>query len=587
MKEQKLRIKNIILIFFSIFSLINIYEAGSCGFNIEETHKIHKVDQKESRFLQPSFFQPIRIFIDYTTLNAQTEISSDIIQAVTSILTNAQSLVQSLVSVQQSQSKLIIKECTSSITISSIVQNEGVDADLILFPFVNTTVTGTTEAYAQVCTVSNLNHRPLAGLIGFTTSVNTKRVNWLQYFTVLTLHEITHILVFDPQLFYTFIDSNGKTIPSNEITTNQIVNGVNRTLIITPKVVAAAQKHFNCSTLIGVELQDLGKKGTRLTHWQARIMLNDYMIGELYDDTSISEITLALMEDSGWYKVNYYTGGLFRYGKQDGCGFLNTSCIVNGVASFPDVFCNTKNAYMCTASRQSKGFCYITTENPIISEPNYVYFNNNSLGGLQLPDYCPVSQVPTNNTYAYPWNCNIGFSIWPKDFEENISSSSACFISNLLNNGVTSKYSQQTDNLARAMCYQYTCNFNNLTITVFIGITSVNCPTQGGITNAPGYTGTLSCPDFNQVCTSQTRCNNLIDCVNNKITPLNNYYTYQKNNSNALYSNSNNASNLINNTIIIPNGNNSDNQTNKTIPNNQYFIFVNYINLVLISPKQA
>ena len=24
-----------------------------------------------------------------------------------------------------------------------------------------------------------------------------------------------------------------------------------------------------------------------------------------------SEMTLALFDDSGWYKVNYYTGGLF------------------------------------------------------------------------------------------------------------------------------------------------------------------------------------------------------------------------------------------------------------------------------------
>ena len=44
-------------------------------------------------------------------------------------------------------------------------------------------------------------------------------------------------------------------------------------------------------------------------------MLGDYMIGADYGETVISEITLAVFEDSGWYKVNYYTGGLFRYGK--------------------------------------------------------------------------------------------------------------------------------------------------------------------------------------------------------------------------------------------------------------------------------
>ena len=44
-------------------------------------------------------------------------------------------------------------------------------------------------------------------------------------------------------------------------------------------------------------------------------MLTDYMTSVYYDESVISEITLALFEDSGWYKAEYYTGGLFRYGK--------------------------------------------------------------------------------------------------------------------------------------------------------------------------------------------------------------------------------------------------------------------------------
>ena len=35
------------------------------------------------------------------------------------------------------------------------------------------------------------------------------------------------------------------------------------------------------------------------------------MTSEVYEDEMVlSEFTLALLEDSGWYKVNYYTGGL-------------------------------------------------------------------------------------------------------------------------------------------------------------------------------------------------------------------------------------------------------------------------------------
>ena len=55
------------------------------------------------------------------------------------------------------------------------------------------------------------------------------------------------------------------------------------------------------------------------------------MISTDYQEIVISEISLALLEDSGWYGVNYYTGGLFRYGKGLGCNFLNTNCVSNGL----------------------------------------------------------------------------------------------------------------------------------------------------------------------------------------------------------------------------------------------------------------
>ena len=54
------------------------------------------------------------------------------------------------------------------------------------------------------------------------------------------------------------------------------------------------------------------------------------MNGEIYTpEQVISEFTLALLEDTGYYKVNYYTGGLMRYGKNKGCKFVNEKCIVN------------------------------------------------------------------------------------------------------------------------------------------------------------------------------------------------------------------------------------------------------------------
>ena len=52
-----------------------------------------------------------------------------------------------------------------------------------------------------------------------------------------------------------------------------------------------------------------------------------------YEEQAISEITLSLMEDSGWYKMNYYTGGLMRFGKNKGCAFLDEDCEVNEISN--------------------------------------------------------------------------------------------------------------------------------------------------------------------------------------------------------------------------------------------------------------
>ena len=115
-------------------------------------------------------------------------------------------------------------------------------------------------------------------------------------------------------LFPYFIDENGNKRPEDFTTATININGIDRKVIKSPKVLEAAKKHFGCNDVKGIELGNLG--GTDGS--QARIMLGDFMIGETYGENVISEITLALFEDSGWYKINnLFTGGLFKYGKWD------------------------------------------------------------------------------------------------------------------------------------------------------------------------------------------------------------------------------------------------------------------------------
>ena len=52
------------------------------------------------------------------------------------------------------------------------------------------------------------------------------------------------------------------------------------------------------------------------------------MIGKAFPEEVISEFTLALLEDLGFYKANYYTGGLMRYGKNKGCDFVKKNVLM-------------------------------------------------------------------------------------------------------------------------------------------------------------------------------------------------------------------------------------------------------------------
>ena len=92
-------------------------------------------------------------------------------------------------------------------------------------------------------------------------------------------------------------------------------------------VIRKAKEYFNCPNLTGVELEDANGI-ENMTHWSQRILLGDYMISEIYySEQAISEITLALLEDLNWYTVNYYTGGLMKFGKHKGRNFFIKDCI--------------------------------------------------------------------------------------------------------------------------------------------------------------------------------------------------------------------------------------------------------------------
>ena len=455
-------------------------------------------------------YTPIKIGYDFTTLKRPSSMTTSTYSLVKSLLQQTRVEFSKFVQVQHTNFDLSgsaddIMELCELDTLGAGYADFLVNNDVIIFPQFDSDLGSNVLAAAAPCIVTNSN-RPYGGVLYINTNLNFNKGNTNQYLKNILLHEITHILVFHPY-FFTALKLN-QTEGSNSY-------------IISPKAIAKAREHFDCSSITRIPLENQGGTGSVGSHWESRYMLGDYMISTDYPDQAISDITLGLFEDSGFYKVNYYSGGLFRFGKGKGCGFMDESkkCIENEKATFEE-FCDTANAAMCSSSRTLKSSCYLTTYTSSIPTA-YQYFSDPRKGGFPAADYCPVPyQAHSSSTY-FSNHCQIGSSSLSSEYNEKIGFDSFCFMSSILPSSSTASTSQIP------ICYEVRCDADNNQFTVTIGSSEIACPTDGGTVSAPsGFTGSIVCPKYSDICLSDgSVCNEMFSCFTNLATHDN--YNYQ------------------------------------------------------------
>jgi hypothetical protein len=285
--------------------------------------------------------------------------------------------------------------------------------DVIIFPQFDSSLDSSVIAAAGACIIEAETTHPYGGVLYINPDIDFTQNNIEIYMKNILLHEITHILVFSPGLY-------------TSLGLNNTINGVN--YITSENVLAKAKEHFGCQTLPGVPLESQGGTGTAASHWESRYMLGDYMVSTDFPDSAISDITLALFEDSGFYKVNYYSGGLFKFGKNKGCTFFSQNCIVNEAASFDD-FCATESQDLCSSSRTIKSSCYLITYGEDLPS-EYQYFSNARKGGYPHANYCPVPYESRGSTDYFPKHCQFGSD--SSNYGEELGENSFCFMSSIV-----------------------------------------------------------------------------------------------------------------------------------------------------------
>ena len=507
-----MKLKTSFIIFLLFLTPIFTFK---CGANDIKDIKINKVSQPTNKRRLTTFYTPIKIKLDYSYLDSQQNSDQTRITKIKKVLDNTLTYFEKLLSVLHtdfSYQPTHFKNYCKIPVFGSDYNTWGYDNDLVIIPYFSDTLQSSVLAAATACVAISETMEPKMGVIMINPNLDFSYTNSERFLTMLFLHEISHVLIFHQAFFF-----------SLNMISEQQKNGETIYYIKTPNVLEKAKLHYNCNSITGIPLENYGGAGSAGSHWESRYLLGDYMIATDYPEIVISDISLAVFEDSGLYKVNYYTGGLFRFGKGEGCNFLEEKCITDGSTLFANEFCIKTQEPFCTSGHLSKGHCYMAQYSSDLSS-YYRYFKNAKIGGYAPADYCPISfdNLYDKTNYYFPTNCKYGkTSMTHPDYGEKVGDNSVCVESSLV-----PSWSQQGETY-RSICYEIKCDKDSKTIYVFINGNTVQCPMSGGlIENPSGFRGKIICPDYNSVCTSEVWCNDPLDCINKGVEADKDSYYY-------------------------------------------------------------
>ena len=298
-------------------------------------------------------------------------------------------------------------------------------------------------------------------------------------------------------------------------------------MIVTPRVVKEVRAHFNCPSLEGAEIENQGRKGQRSTHLEKRVFENEAMTGIFTNNPVFSRVTLALMEDTGWYRANYEMAENLDWGRNSGCIFAQNSCkawmdyqMKNNDSISP--YCtqlpfNSHTLTGCTHNYHGVGICNLVkykTPLPIA----YQYFDSlpemnvpsNYGGATVLADFCPYYQEldwKKGNIIVRGSSCKHESNNLASDNYalETYGENSACF----LQGTPWTQASCSRKVTARdwgSGCYSYACTIEGLVLS--ISGKSYLCWFAGQMLNISVtykrllHSGSITCPACKVLCGS-------------------------------------------------------------------------------------
>ncbi|XP_012495126.1 PREDICTED: leishmanolysin-like peptidase [Propithecus coquereli] len=368
-----------------------------------------------------------------------------------------------------------------------VSDQEGVrDADFVLYVGALATERCSHEniiSYAAYCQQEAKMDRPIAGYANLCPNmISTQPQEFIGMLSTVK-HEIIHALGFSAGLFAFYRDKDGNPL------TSRFADGL---------------PPFNYSLGLYQWSDKVVQKVERL--WDVRDnkvvrhavyllvtprVVNEAMTGSHTQNRVLSRITLALMEDTGWYKANYSMAEKLDWGRGMGCDFVRKSC-----------------KFWIDQQRQKKYFDELSG----IPAEDLPYYG----GSVEIADYCPFSQEFSwhlSGEYQRSSDCRI-LENQPEIFKnygaEKYGPHSVCLIQ---------KSAFVMEKCERKLsypdwgsgCYQVSCSPQGL--NVWVQDTSYLCSRAGQVLpvsiqmNGWIHDGNLLCPscwDFCELCPPET-----------------------------------------------------------------------------------
>ncbi|KAI8015100.1 Leishmanolysin-like peptidase [Camellia lanceoleosa] len=359
------------------------------------------------------------------------------------------------------------------------VEDGVVGADLVLLVTTRPT-TGNTLAWAVACERDQWG-RAVAGHVNVAPRHLTFEAETLLSATLI--HEVMHVLGFDPHAFAHFRDERKRR--RNQVTEQVMDDKLGRmvTRVVLPRVIMHSRYHYGVfsENFTGLELEDGGGLGTSGSHWEKRLLMNEIMMGSVDTRSVVSKMTLALLEDSGWYQANYSMADCLDWGRDQGTEF------------------------------GAEGYCPIVSYSGDLPQWACYFPQANKGGQSSLADYCTYYVAYSGGS------CTDMNSARAPDrmLGEVRGHSSRCMASSLVQTGFVRGSMTQGNG-----CYHHRCINNSLEVAVD-GVWKV-CPAAGGPVQFPGFNGELVCPACHELCStdpaSESRqcpnsCNFNGDCI--------------------------------------------------------------------------